>query len=38
MNELDKIKMFMSKELVGYFTRIISELIEVRHAKMYVKT
>ncbi len=31
MNEIDKIKMFMSKEFVGYFAKIISDMIEVRH-------
>ncbi len=30
--------MFMSKEFVGYFTKIISHLIEVRHNKLFVKT
>ncbi len=37
-NEIDKIKMFMSKEFVGYFAKIISDMIEVRHDKMFVKT
>ncbi len=30
-NEIDKIKMFMSKEFVGYFAKIISDMIEFRH-------
>ncbi len=37
-NEIDKIKMFMSKEFVGYFAKIISDIIEVRHDKLFVKT
>ncbi len=37
-NEIDKIKMFMSKEFVGYFAKIISDMIEVRHNKLFVKT
>ncbi len=36
-NEIDKIKMFMSKECVGYFAKIISDMIEVRHDKLFVK-
>ncbi len=28
----------MSKEFVGYFAKIISNLIEVRHDKLFVKT
>ncbi len=36
-NEIDKIKMFMSKEFVGYFVKIISDMIEVRHDKLFVK-
>ncbi len=35
-NEIDKIK--MSKEFVGYFAKIISDMIEVRHHKLFVKT
>ncbi len=30
--------MFMSKEFVGYFAKIISDMIEVRHDKLFVKT
>ncbi len=30
--------MFMSKEFIGYFTKIISDMIEVRHDKLFVKT
>ncbi len=37
-NLIDKIKMFMSKEFVGYFAKIISDMIEVRHDKLFVKT
>ncbi len=37
-NEIDKIKKFMSKEFLGYFAKIISDLIEVRHDKRFVKT
>ncbi len=37
-NEIDKIKMFMSKEFVDYFAKIISDMIEVRHDKLFVKT
>ncbi len=37
-NEIDKIKMFMSKEFVGYFAKMISDMIEVRHDKLFVKT
>ncbi len=37
-NEIDKIKMFMSKEFVGYFAKIKSDMIEVRHDKLFVKT
>ncbi len=37
-NEIDKIKMFMSKEIVGYFAKIISDMIEVTHDKLFVKT
>ncbi len=29
--------MFMSKEFVGYFAKIISDMIEVRHDKLFVK-
>ncbi len=29
-NEIDKIKMFVSKEFVGYFAKIISDMIEVK--------
>ncbi len=35
MNEVDNMNMFMSKELVGYFAKIISEMIEVRHDKLW---
>ncbi len=28
----------MSKEFVGYFAKIISDMIEVRHHKLFVKT
>ncbi len=28
--------MFISKEFVGYFTKIISDMIEVRHDKLFV--
>ncbi len=37
-NEIDKIKMFMSKEFVGYIANMISDMIEVRHDKLFVKT
>ncbi len=37
-NEIDEIKMFMSKEFVGYFAKIITDMIEVRHDKLFVKT
>ncbi len=37
-NEIDKIKMFMSREFVGYFVKIISDMIGVRHDKLFVKT
>ncbi len=37
-NEIDKIKMFMCKEFVGYFAKIISDMIKVRHDKLFVKT
>ncbi len=37
-NEIDKIKMFMSKEFVGYLAKIISDMVEVRHDKLFVKT
>ncbi len=30
--------MFMSKEFVGYFAKITSDMIEVRHDKLFVKT
>ncbi len=30
--------MFMCKEFVGYFVKIISDMIEVRHDKLFVKT
>ncbi len=29
--------MFMSKEFVGYFVKMISDMIEVRHDKLFVK-
>ncbi len=29
--------MCMSKEFVGYFAKIISDMIEVRHDKLFVK-
>jgi hypothetical protein len=38
MNEVDKIKVFMSKDFVSYFAKIISEMIEERHDKLFVKT
>ncbi len=28
----------MSKEFVGYFAKILSDMIEVRHDKLFVKT
>ncbi len=34
MIEIDKILMFMSKEFVGYYAKIISEMIEIRHDKL----
>ncbi len=37
-NEIDNIKMFMSKEFVGCFAKIISDMIEVRYDKLFVKT
>ncbi len=37
-NKIDKINIFMSKEFVGYFAKIISGMIEVRHDKLFVKT
>ncbi len=37
-NEIDKIKMFMSNKFAGYFAKIISDMIEVRHDKLFVKT
>ncbi len=37
-NEIDKIKMFMSKEFVGYFDKIISDMIEVRHDQIFNTT
>ncbi len=37
-NEMDMIKMFMSNEFVGYFAKIISDMIEVRHDKLCVIT
>ncbi len=30
--------MFMSKEFVGYYAKLISDKIEVRHDKLFVKT
>ncbi len=30
--------MLMSEEFVGYFAKIISDMIEVRHDKLFVKT
>ncbi len=30
--------MFMSKEFVGYFAKLIYDMIEVRHDKLFVKT
>ncbi len=38
MNEVNKIKMFISKQFINYFAKIISEIIEVRHGKLFVKT
>ncbi len=37
-NEIDENQMFMSKEFVRYFTKILSDMIEVRHDKLFVKT
>ncbi len=37
MNEIDKIQMFKLKEFVGYIAKI-SEMIEIRHNKLFVKT
>ncbi len=37
-NEIDEMKMFMSKEFVGYFTKIIFDIIEVRSDKLIIKT
>ncbi len=37
MNKIDKIHLFMSKEFVGYFTNRISEMIGIRHDKLFVK-
>ncbi len=37
-NEIDKIKMFLSKEYVGYSAKMISNMIEVRLDKLFVKT
>ncbi len=37
-NKIDKKILFMSKEFVGYFAKIISDIIEVRHDKLFVKT
>ncbi len=37
-NEIDKTEMFISKEFVGYFAKIISDMIEVRHDKLFDKT
>ncbi len=37
-NEIDKKKIFMSKEFVSYFAKIIYDMIEVRHDKLFVKT
>ncbi len=36
-NEIAKTKMFMSKEFVGYFSKIISDMNEVRHDKLFAK-
>ncbi len=30
--------MFMSKQIVCYFAKIISDMIEVRHDKLFAKT
>ncbi len=30
--------MFMSKEYVGYFAKIMSDMIEVIHDKLFVET
>ncbi len=41
MNEVDKIIMFimfMSKQFVSYFAKLIYEMIEVRHDKLFFKT
>ncbi len=32
------VRMFISKQFVSYFAKIISEMIEVRHGKVFVKT
>ncbi len=37
MNEVDKIKMFVSKQFVSYFAKIISDIIEVGRDKLFVK-
>ncbi len=38
MNKTDKIQMFILKEFVGYFAKIISEMIEIINDKLFVKT
>ncbi len=38
MNEVDKKIVLMLKQCVGYFAKIIFEMIEVRHDKLFVKT
>ncbi len=37
-NEIGMIEMFISREFEGYFTKIIFDMIEVRHDKLCVKT
>ncbi len=34
MNEVDKLKIFMSKQFVSYFAKIITEMISVRLDKL----
>ncbi len=38
MNEVANIGMCMSKQLVSYFAKIISEIFEVKYDKLFVKT
>ncbi len=37
-NEMDKKNIVMSKAFVGYFAKLIYDMIEVRHIKLFVKT